>query len=177
MTQTDIEPEIADLSDLLEGLIAKPLKHELAAHLEEVENCFKVQRKRFTAQFLEVQDLTKAEAMRLRSKLDDVATGLRQLSAQAADDVAADRNRATQHLEVLQDQFAVVLESVAALASEQQAFREEARFAIEAAAAKLLSQMEQEKSARHRQTRSLALLASCVGLLGAGAIELLHLLG
>lgn len=175
MTQTDIEPETADLSDLLEGLIAKPVKHELAAHFEEVENCFERQRKRFAAQIIEVQDLTTTEAKRLRSKLDGVATGLVQLSAQAADAVAVDRNRATQHLEALQGQFAAVLNSMATLAGEQHALREEVRLARETVAAQQVARAEQESSARRRQTRNLALLAPGSGLLGAGAVELLRL--
>ncbi|WP_394659009.1 hypothetical protein [uncultured Novosphingobium sp.] len=170
-----MEPETADLSDLLEGLIAKPVKDELAAHLEEVEHCFERQRKRFAAQIIEVQDLTTTEAKRLRSKLDEVATGLGQLSAQVAEAVEADRNRATQHSEVLKDQFAAVLNSIATLAGEQQALREELRLAQETAAAQQVAQMEQENSARRRQTRNLALLAPSAGLVGAGAIELLHL--
>lgn len=175
MTQTDMETEVADLSDLLEGLIAKPVKDELTAHFEEVENCFERQRKRFAAQITDVQDLTTTEAKRLRSKLDGIEAGLDQLSTQVAHDVAVDRNRATQLLELLQGQFAAVLDSMAVLAGEQQALREEARLAVETAAAQQLSQMEQEASARRRQTRTFALLAPCAGVLGAGAVELLHL--
>lgn len=175
MTQTDMGTEVSDLSDLLEGLIAKPVKDELAAHFEEVENCFERQRKRFAAQIAEIQDVTTTEAKRLRSKLDGIEAALDQLSAQAADDVAVNRNRATQQLEVLQGQFAAVLNSMAFLAGEQQALREEVRLSVEAAAAQQLLRMEHEESARRRQTRTLAIFASCIGLLGAGAVELLHL--
>ncbi|MBB4615758.1 hypothetical protein [Novosphingobium taihuense] len=175
MTQTDMEAEVADLSDLLEGLISKPVKDELAVHFEEVASCFDRQRKRFAAQVAEVQDVTTTEAKRLRSKLNGIETALDQLSAQAADDVAVDRNQAAKQFEVLQGQFAAVLDRVVVLAGEQQAWREDVRLAMETAAIRQLSQMEQEESARRRQTRTLALLVPFAGLLGAGAVELLHL--
>lgn len=176
MTQTDMEQEIAELSELLEGFIAKPVKDELAANLEEVVNCFKQQRKFFSSDINEFHDITKNEAKRLHRKLDEVTRGLDQLSVQVADDVAMDRERAKLHLEVLEGQFAALLNSIATLAGDQQAMRKELRLAQESAAAQQVAQMEQENSARRRQTRNLALLTPSAGLVGAGAIELLHLL-
>ncbi|KHL24152.1 hypothetical protein PK98_15385 [Croceibacterium mercuriale] len=173
MSQTNTAE--AELADLLEKLIAAPVKGELTDHLHEVEDRFREQRKTFAAQISDIRDVTTTEAKRLRGQMEGVGALVEQHGGQGAADAATARDQAARHAEALQARLSDVLGGIAALTAEQRVVRDELRSAREAVAAERRAQAAEDSAARRVQFRNLALLAPGAGLLGAGAVELLHL--
>jgi hypothetical protein len=174
MNQTTMEPETVDLANLLDDLIATPVKAALDVHLEDVEYHLQQQHKKMLGSIQDINDHTSAETKRLVKTLSAVKDDIEDLTKQTANAVAVDRDVAKLHAEMLQERVSVVLDNLTSLAAGQQAFREEMLVLQSAAATERLAQIETESAARRTQARLQTIWTLGAGLLGAGTVELLH---
>jgi hypothetical protein len=125
MNQTNMEPETTDLANLLDELIARPVKAALDVHLEEVEDHLQQQQKKMLSSIQDINDHTSAETKRVVKTLSTVKEGIEDLSKQTAKDFAVDRDLAKRHADMLQERVNIALDSLNSLVAGQQAFREE----------------------------------------------------
>jgi hypothetical protein len=174
MNQTNMEPETTDLANLLDELIARPVKAALDVHLEEVEDHLQQQQKKMLSSIQDINDHTSAETKRVVKTLSTVKEGIEDLSKQTAKDFAVDRDLAKRHADMLQERVNIALDSLNSLVAGQQAFREEMLALQSAAATERLAQIEAESAARCTQARLQTIWTLGAGLLGAGTVELLH---
>lgn len=162
-----MEPETADLANLLDELIARPVKAALDVHLEEVEDHLQQQQKKMLASIQDINDHTSDKTKQVVKTLSTVKEGIEELSKH-------DRDLAKRHADMLQERVSIALDSLNSLAAGQQAFREEMLALQSAAATERLAQIEVESAARRMQTRLQTIWTLGSGLLGAGIVELLH---